>query len=288
MGIERIKQKLKDFAPQNTLEQELALHEMMQRYVLVALAKEKFFIAAQFQGGTCLRIIHGLDRFSEDLDFVLKEPDKEFVWKHYFKSMTNVFKSDGIDLEILDKTKMNDAVKKMFLKTDSIGKILVAHLPFSRQRDQKITIKLEIDTHPPAHSTYETHFIDFPTPVSITTQTLASSFAGKSHALLCRKYTKGRDWYDFIWYVNKKIVPNFKLLQSALFQMGPWAGQKIALDANMYISLLKDKITTVDWKIAKADVQRFLRIKDRSYLDVWRSDYFLHVLKTLQIYLTPV
>jgi predicted nucleotidyltransferase component of viral defense system len=282
MGLERIKNKIKDLGPQNSLEQELMLQEMMQKYVLVALAKSHFFTLAEFHGGTFLRIMHNLERFSEDLDFVLKTPNHEFSWEPFYKTLDEVFKSDDIGIEIIDRSKADNAVKKAFLKTDSLGKLLVVDLPFARNRNQKIKIKLEIDANPPSHSTFESQFLDFPSPVTITTQTLASSFSGKIHALLCRNYVKGRDWYDFIWYVEKRLQPNYKLLKSALFQNGPWKEEVLDINSTFLLSALKQKIAQVDWEVAKSDVHRFLKQKDREQLEVWGADYFNHVLKNLQ------
>ena len=112
----------------------------------------------------------------------------------------------------------------MFLKDDSIGKMI--DLSFVHHPGKKLTIKFEIDTNPPQGSNIDIKFLEFPLNCSIVAQDLSSSFAGKCHALLCREYIKGRDWYDFAWYVAKRISPNFEFLEHALYQQGPWANQK--------------------------------------------------------------
>jgi hypothetical protein len=132
---------------------------------------------------------------------------------------------EGITLELQDRSEVDGAVKKAFVKTDSIGKIVLLDLPFNRNARKKIRIKLEIDTNPPAGSSFETAYINFPVLSALTTQTLGSGFGTKSHALLCRDYIKGRDWYDLLWYIERGVVPDLRLLQSAIDQHGPWAGE---------------------------------------------------------------
>ncbi|MBU3915547.1 nucleotidyl transferase AbiEii/AbiGii toxin family protein [bacterium] len=277
----RFSEKLKEVSPSNLIEQEHVLRELMQCYVLVSLARKGFFKKAAFQGGTCLRILFGLMRFSEDLDFVLKKPDPQFSWSNYAKFMeTDLFK-EGIKIEFLDKSKTDTAVKKAFLKTDSIGKLILLDLPYNRQSTKKIKIKLEIDIDPPAESTFETSFLSFPIMTAVTNQTLESSFASKSHALLCRKYIKGRDWYDFIWYVNKGIKPNLSLLKHAIFQQGPWAGESIDVSFFWLKENLGNVIRKLDWSATKEDVKRFIPTKEQESLNLWNVDFFLYHLEKL-------
>ncbi len=276
-----LKQKIQSYEPANAVEQENILAEIMQHFCLVSLAKEGFFKIAEFQGGTCLRILHGLERFSENLDFVLKEPNPGFSWKRYLDRILKDCSAENINFEVIDKSETERAVKKAFLKTDSIGKLLILDLPYSRQVTKKIKIKLEIDTNPPLGSTYETHYINFPVMTAITCQTKESLFAGKCYALLCREYTKGRDWYDFLWYVNNKTSPNLRLLRNALFQQGPWAGKKIDLTKAWLLKSFGDVVNSLDWSVVKKDVERFLRPVDQQYLNLWNTDFFLYHLKKL-------
>lgn len=211
-----LSERIRDYSPADTLEQENVLAELLQQFVLASLSRARFFSRAGFHGGTCLRILYGMNRFSEDLDFLLKEPNPDFKWEPYLERIRSDCRDEGINFEIRDRSSAETAVKKAFLKTDSIGQILTLELPFSRHAARKIRIKLEVDTNPPAGSVFETRYINFPLTAAITTQTLESGFATKSHALLCREYTKGRDWYDFLWYVSRKIVPDLALLGHAL------------------------------------------------------------------------
>jgi predicted nucleotidyltransferase component of viral defense system len=279
-------EKLKEYGPENAMDQENVIRELMQHHVLASLARAHFFHHAEFHGGTFLRIFHGLDRFSEDLDFVLKRGDRGFAWRRYLDRVVRDCAHEGIRFEIADRSSPDSAVKKAFLKTDSIGKLLLLDLPFSRHPSRKIRIKLEIDTNPPAGSTFETSYLSFPVIAAITTQTLESAFASKSHALLCRRYSKGRDWYDFLWYASRKIVPNFNLLSSALEQQGPWRGQGAEVSPAWYLERLREVIAGTDWSRTRQDVARFLPLARQESLDLWSRDFFLYQLDRLERTLT--
>jgi predicted nucleotidyltransferase component of viral defense system len=268
--------KLREYAPANPVEQENVLQELMQHYVLAGLSRASLFAQAMFHGGTCLRIVHGMNRFSEDLDFLLKQPDPNFRWEGYLEAVRKDCAQEGIPFEVQDKSQAGTAVQKAFLKTDSIGKILTLDLPFERYQARKIRIKLEIDTNPPVGSTYTTSYVTFPVTAPLTTQSLESGFALKLHALLCRSYVKGRDWYDFVWYVARKTRPDLNLLRQALRQQGPWAGQEIAVDPRWVREILEATIRGIDWAAARNDVQRFLPLREQEGLRAWSADFFLH------------
>ncbi|MDD5067288.1 MAG: nucleotidyl transferase AbiEii/AbiGii toxin family protein [bacterium] len=278
-----IREKLREYSPKNGIEQENILQEIVQYYMLASLARTGFFSIAGFHGGTYLRMVHNLDRFSEDLDFILKKPDRKFKWQEYTGPVLGDLQAEGLKLQIQDRSESN--VKKVFLKTDSIGKVILIDLPFSRHNARKIRVKLEIDTNPPKGSEFETQYINFPTVAAITTQSPDSSFSLKSHALLCRKYVKGRDWYDFAWYVSKKTRLNFILLKNALLQIGPWEKQKLSIDMDWYVKNLKEKITGIDWKKAKEDVMRFIPTASQDKLEVWSRDFFINQLEQMKRYM---
>ncbi len=270
--------RLANYAPANAIEQENALQEILQQFILAGLSRAGMFQYAVFQGGTCLRILHGMNRFSEDLNFLLKSPDPEFRWQPYLESLQKDCARDGIWFEVLDKSRAGTAVQKAFLKSDSIGKVLIVNLPFERRPSQPIRIKLEIDTNPPAGSTFATLFITFPVTMSVTTQTLESGFAQKLHALLCRPYVKGRDWYDFIWYSARGIRPNLILLGNALQQYGPWAEQQVRATVSWLHDQMADVIAHIDWTKARNDVQRFLPQMEQEGLRVWGRELFMQQL----------
>lgn len=276
-----LKRRIEEYTPEDTLEQENVLQEIMQHYVLASLSRAGIFSEVIFHGGTCLRIIFGTNRYSEDLDFLLKKPDSGFRWQNYLYRVCKDCTQEGINFELIDKAKTDTAVQKAFLKTDSIGKILSLNLPFDRHNAKKIRIKLEIDTNPPAGTRFETSYITFPSIAPITTQTLESGFANKAHALLCRKYVKGRDWYDYIWYVSRKIQPNFELLQNALFQQGPWSGEAIAVTKEWFIDSIERTIRKIDWNVVRQDVQRFLPKNEQPSIREWSMEFFLYLTKNM-------
>lgn len=273
--------RIRAYAPANAVEQENVLQELLQHYVLASLSRAGMFAEVMFHGGTCLRIVCGMNRFSEDLDFLLKQPNRNFRWQRYLESVRKDCAQEGITFEVQDKSHAGTAVQKAFLKTDSIGKILAMDLPFERYQARKIRIKLEIDTNPPAGSTFTTSYITFPVTAPLTTQSLESGFALKLHALLGRPYVKGRDWYDFVWYVARQTKPDLDLLAHALYQQGPWAGQQLTVTRRWVQDCMAAVIRRMDWTAARNDVQRFLPLREQEGLRAWTADFFLYQLTRL-------
>jgi len=275
MTISLIQDRLKTYNPRSKQEELNSLKEIYQEIALAGLARSDFFKQAAFQGGTALRIVHNLQRFSEDLDFVLLKSNGSFKWHPFLEAVRVEFNSFGINLEIKDRAEAKGAVKTAFLKEDSFARILELTYDRLPSDEQKITIKLEIDTNPPLGSSYETSFLTYPYPFSILIQDLPSLFASKCHALLCRKYEKGRDWFDFLWYLSKKSTINSNLLKSALYQIGPYKEMDISLNEKWLQEELRKKIADLDWKTAQRDVENFLRPEERKFIDSWSKDLFL-------------
>lgn len=275
MDIRIIEDRIKTkYQPKNKREEFNAFKEIAQEIALLGLSRTEFFKHAAFQGGTCLRIIYGLPRFSEDLDFIFFKPDRQFAWKHFLDEVRLEFSSFGFTLDVKDRSEADSVVKKAFLKENSFGKVLQLSYSRNRSDEQTVLIKLEVDTNPPLGSVFEPKLVEFPTPFSVVTQDLPSLFAGKLHALLCRKYVKGRDLFDFIWYVTRRTPINYKLLQGALLQQGPWKGKKQLVNAPWVREELKKKITSIDWQVAKRDVEVFLKPRDLPSLDLWDAHFF--------------
>jgi len=271
--IELIQQRLDEYQASNAIEEEQAIKEIIQEIALFALWRADFFEVAAFQGGTSLRILHGLPRFSEDLDFILKEPDLEFDWSNYLEKLLVNLEEFGLKTEVKDKSRMDQAVRKAVLKDNSVSSQL--NLSFYRgQEDQKQTIKLEIDVNPPLGSEFEYTYKDFPVDYEVCYQDLSSNFALKIHALLCRPYIKGRDWYDFNWYVKKGIIPNLLLLQAALIQDGPWKGEDLKIDEEWVKEELLKKISLINWNEATIDVERFMNKIEKDSLKLWDDRFF--------------
>lgn len=271
--IKLLQQRLAQYELEGVEQQAQALKEILQEITLYALWREGFFKVAAFQGGTCLRILYGLPRFSEDLDFILQSPDPNFVWADVLEGVGAVLAEFGVDAELVDRSRADRAASQAMLKDDSLGgqlNLQFMNLPQGR----KLRIKLEVDTHPPSGSTWDERFHDFPTDFSVFVQDLPSNFALKLHALLCRPYTKGRDWYDLLWYVRQGTRPNLILLQNALQQAGPFAGAEVGVDATWLHQALLEKIQSLDWAEATRDVAPFLSTMERQSPTVWGEPLF--------------
>lgn len=279
MEMRVIEDRIREYKPVSKEDELNAFKEIVQEIILSALSRADFFKHAAFQGGTCLRIAHGLNRFSEDMDFVLFKPNPDFKWSQFFNEIALEFSGYGLLLEVKDRSKADDTIKKAFLKEHSFGQVLKLVYERNRSDIQVVNIKLEVDTNPPEGSVYETAVIKFPEPFSIVVQALPSLFSGKVHALLCREYVKGRDWFDFIWYKSKGIEINLLNLQNALIQQGPWKGQSLNIDRPWVNERLKEKIEAIDWELAKKDVQPFLRGKQLRTLDLWNKEFFIDFVK---------
>jgi predicted nucleotidyltransferase component of viral defense system len=278
--IELIQQRLDSYTASNPVEEEQATKEILQEIALYSLWRAGFFEVAAFQGGTSLRILHKLPRFSEDLDFILKEPDLNFKWSGYLDQLLEGLQEFGLQSEALDKSRMNQRIKKALLKDNSVSNQLDLSF-YHGHPDKKLTIKLEIDVNPPRGSIFEYSYLDFPLDFEVCHQDLSSNFSLKVHALLCRPYLKGRDWYDFNWYVKQNIQPNLTHLQAALHQYGPWKGQTIDVDTEWLIHTLLEKVTTIDWSEATQDVERFLSTAERESLKLWSNRFFTRKVESL-------
>lgn len=271
--IEIIQQRLATYRAANPLEEEQALKEILQEVALFALWRAGFFEVAAFQGGTSLRILHKLPRFSEDLDFILKQPDLAFDWDRYLGPLSEGLQEFGLKSEVLNKSRMDQVVRKAILKDGSISQQL--NLSFLQgPADRLLKIKLEVDVEPPAGSGFEYSYLDFPLDFEVCHQDLSSNFALKIHALLCRSFLKGRDWYDFTWYLKQGVTPNYGLLETALNQAGPWKDQGLSIGREWAQNTLRAKIGTIDWSDAAEDVKKFLDTLQQQGLRVWSEKFF--------------
>lgn len=276
-----VQRKLDSYNCQTSLDQESALKEIAQELLLYGLSLSGFFDHASFQGGTCLRILHGLDRFSEDLDFALHQPDLDFESEIFLRKACESLRNYGFDFEISGENRADSSVQSRFLKDESVKSVL--QLQHSQNPKQKLQIKFELDVNPPDGALHETKFLDFPIDHSIKTHDLSSLFAGKSHALLCREYVKGRDWYDFAWYVGQGVTPRWNMLAHALQQSGHWKDASLeTFSSEFFFVELQKKIETQDWSKVRKDVERFLKPERVVSLDLWGVEFFMDRLKKLK------
>lgn len=244
-----------------------ALREVMQEIALSGLYRGGFFDRAAFYGGTCLRIFYQLPRFSEDLDFSLLQADKGFSLEPYFAAITTEFAAHGVEVEIRQKQKTAaTAIESAFLKNTT------RVFDLSLLGSQPIKIKFEVDTLPPAGFATEEKLLIEPFSFYVKCFQLPDLFAGKAHALLFRQWknrVKGRDWFDFEWYIRKRVPLNLAHFNERALQTG---NIDEPLDMKGFASLLAEKVENTDLNSARQDVERF--IADTSALDIWSTDYF--------------
>lgn len=245
-----------------------ATHEVMQEIILAGLYRGNFFDKAAFYGGTCLRIFHKLPRFSEDMDFSLTQRNEIFDLESYFPSIVEEFKATGRNVVITRKEKKNDSrVESAFLKDDSV----IYDIKFKTEKDLKI--KIEVDIDPPLGFSTEQKLSLMPFSFMTRCFTLPNLYAGKMHALLFRNWktrVKGRDWYDFEWYVRHNIPLNFAHLQIRTKEFNG-----MDMDRESFTSSLKERFSSTDISLVKRDVLPF--IQNPKELDIWSNDYFLQL-----------
>ena len=245
-----------------------AIFEVNQQVILAGLYNGGFFNTAAFYGGTCLRIFHGLQRFSEDMDFSLLAPDDKFDFTKYFQPIIDTFAIVGREVEIKKKDKKSfGKVESAFLKDNTD----VYDVSF--QTDKSIKIKIEVDTQPPLKFSTEQKLLLQPYSFMTRCFTLPDLFAGKMHALVYRAWknrVKGRDWYDFEWYVRHNIPLDFTHLAERALQFN-----NEVIEQNSFIAKLKEKLASANISQVKNDVLPFVR--NPIELDIWSNDYFLQL-----------
>ena len=250
-----------------------AIYEVMQQITLAGLYRGGFFNKAAFYGGTCLRIFHKLDRFSEDMDFSLLTTDSSFKLENYFPSIIDEFKMLGREIVSTKKDKRNfNKVESAFLKDDTE----VYDVAF--QTEKSLKIKIEVDTQPPLKFQTEQKLLLHPFSFMTRCFTLPDLYAGKMHALVFRTWNnrvKGRDWYDFEWYVKNGINLDFIHLQERIREFNG-----IEVDKEEFLRLLKERLASTDIKMVKQDVEPF--IKNTENLEIWSNDYFLQLANMIK------
>ncbi len=280
-----IETMLRKYDPQNNTERESALKEIIQEIALAGLSRGGFFDRAAFYGGTCLRMFHGLNRFSEDLDFALLKKDVTFRLDDYFPSLEREFVSYGIDIDIESKKKEDNRVQSAFLKGNTLM-LFMSFFPRSEEArrvisNQKIKIKFEVDVDNPEGGTTEFRYRMLPAPYEVRIFDEATLFAGKIHAVLCRSYNnrvKGRDYYDYLFYIGKGSAFNLQYLENKLKNTGTIAPET-SLSLEMVKQMLEEKFRAVSYEAAKEDVSNF--ISDKYNLNLWKPELFISTLNEI-------
>ena len=264
-----------------------ALREILQEIALLGLWRSKFFEKAAFYGGTALRILYGLDRFSEDLDFSLISTQKNFDLEAYNRALKQELLAFGFDVWIDPvKKSAETAIQSTFLRADTrrqllniaVKKDIVSQIPSG----QRLKIKLEIDTDPPSGFNTESRFLLLPIPFSVRTYSLPDLFAGKMHALLFRQWKtriKGRDWYDFVWFAANHPQLHLAHLEERMRQTGHWPEKSPLTPENLH-KILYEKIEILDVSKALREVEVY--VKNRDSLEVWSREFFHSVADRIQ------
>ena len=267
-------QMLSSYDITTELQKRNAIFEVNQQIILSGLYNGGFFNEAAFYGGTCLRIFHGLHRFSEDMDFSLLAPNENFDFTRYFQPIIDQFAMVGREVEIRKKDKKNfGKVESAFLKDNTD----VYDITF--QTEKSVKIKIEVDTQPPLKFQTEQKLLLLPQSFMTRCFTLPALFAGKMHALVYRAWknrVKGRDWYDFEWYVRHNVPLDFTHLCERALQFN-----HEELDKETFLQKLNERLATADMNQIKADVLPFVR--NPKELDIWSNDYFMELANMIRI-----
>ena len=264
-----------------------ALREILQEIALAGLYRGGFFDKAAFYGGTCLRIFYRLDRFSEDLDFSLLAPDNDFCLDPYFRAIEKEFEALGISVHISQKKSPSKTfIESAFLKSSTEIHILSLETKTKLKSGtvkQHIKIKFEVDKNPPLGFETEEKLLLQPFSFYVKCFKAEDLYAGKMHALLFRQWkdrVKGRDWYDFEWYVKNGYELNLEHLTIRAIESGDLPDGTTLTIALLH-ELLKKKIETLDFEMVKVDIKRF--VKNKSVLDIWSREYFLALSKMIRV-----
>lgn len=282
-----IETMLSKYENATTLDKKNSLKEVLQEVILCGLSRAGFFKSAVFYGGTALRIFYGLDRFSEDLDFSLKIPDTEFNLAKYFPTLEKEINSLGLNFKIEEKQKTAQSnVKSAFLKGNTKEHLLLVYsdtdIADSVASNEMIKIKFEVDTTPPDFATFESRYKLLPFPYEAELYDMPSLFAGKIHAVICRSWknrVKGRDLYDFVFFLSHNAHVNLRHLKARLAQ-SDYIRNDVSISIDDIKRMLKDRFTEIDYGQARADVEPF--VKDPRALDVWSKEFFCAITDELK------
>ena len=264
-----------------------ALREIMQEIALLGLWRSKFFENAAFYGGTAMRVLYRLDRFSEDLDFSLLKPIKDFDISKYLAALQKELEAFGFDVRAEQRNKaVKSAIQSAFLKANTLNQLLVIEtaeeILHEVPRGQVLKIRLEIDTDPPPGFSTQTKYLLQPIPFAVRAYALPDLFAGKMHAVLCRRWktrVKGRDWYDLVWYAAHHPQLHLSHLEQRMRQSGHWKEEK-ALSEESFEALAQNAIDRLDVDQARKEVEPF--VSNPASLEIWSHDFFRDVVSRIQ------
>lgn len=268
---------------------ENALKEIIQEIALLGLWRAKFFEHAAFYGGTALRILYGLDRFSEDIDFSLIEPQIDFELAPYLDAIEVELNSMGFMVNVEERIKTKGtSIDSAFIKAETKEHLIKFDVPEEISahihHKERLKIKFEVDTDPPGGFETDAKILLQPIAFSVRTYKLPDLFAGKVHAVLARAWLngriKGRDYYDFVWYIGRDVPVQLSHLEQRLRQTGSWSSKKSMTRVDL-VNLLEQKFSNLDIELAKRDILPF--IKDPQAVAVWSREFFISLLTRLKV-----
>ena len=275
------------YQPQTLADHENALKEIVQELALLGLWRAKFFEHAAFYGGTALRMFHSLPRFSEDIDFSLLQPDRGFDTAPCLEAVRKELAAFGFSFSVERRAKrVSTAIESAFIKGGTrinLARIGTPDYLRARLPDlQQLRIRIELDTDPPPLAQYEVLTLLTPIPFQVRLFDLPCLFAGKLHAILCRNgksRVKGRDFYDFVWYLGRQVPCNVRHLQARMTQTGHWQRER-KLGIPQLRRLLRQRFGQVDFDQAKRDVRPFIR--DDAELELWDTTFFQSLVERVE------
>ena len=281
-----IEQMLQQHETETLTDKKNGIKEVVQEIVLCGLSRAGFFKEAAFYGGTALRIFHGLDRFSEDLDFSLMAPNPGFDLPQYLPALERELAAYGFNFKVEDRAKAIDSdIRSAFLKGNTREHMLVFYaderLARSFSGNDTIKIKFEVDTTPPAYATFERKYRLLPIPYEVNLYDMPSLFAGKLHAVICRAWksrVKGRDLYDYVFYLSQGTPVNLRHLNARLVDSG-FDGAREDMTLGKIKDILHRRFESIDYTQARQDVLPF--IKNPSAVEMWSKDFFIAITDNL-------
>lgn len=282
-----LEQMLQAYSIESLYDRKNAMKEILQEIVLCGLSRAGFFKKAAFYGGTALRIFYGLDRFSEDLDFSLEAKNPAFDLSEYFPILEKEVRSFGLNMTVLEKVKANDShIRSAFLKGNTKEHLLLFYgneqIAGSVVKTEAVKIKFEVDVDPPKYAAFEHKYRLLPSPYEIKLYDMPSLFAGKIHAVLARAWRnriKGRDLYDYVFYLSRDAAVNLAHLHERLIDSG-YIRKEDTCTLDDIKRMLREHFDAINFSQAKQDVEPF--IHNTSALDIWNAEFFKQITEKLK------
>lgn len=282
-----LEQMLQAYSVENLYDRKNAMKEILQEIVLCGLSRAGFFKKAAFYGGTALRIFYGLDRFSEDLDFSLETKNPAFDLSEYFPILEKEVRSFGLNMTVSEKVKANDShIRFAFLKGNTKEHLLLFYgneqIAGSVVKTEAVKIKFEVDVDPPKYAAFEHKYRLLPSPYEIKLYDMPSLFAGKIHAVLARAWRnriKGRDLYDYVFYLSRDAAVNLAHLHERLIDSG-YIRKEDTCTLDDIKRMLREHFDAINFSQAKQDVEPF--IHNTSALDIWNAEFFKQITEKLK------